>query len=153
MKTPITPRQISQRMAFSLLIAATAIVVIPVIVIIVQIVVNGAGAISWEFLTQSPSQAGKAGGIFPAILGTFYLMLGTIIVALPLGVMAGIYLSELANPNSQDGHREPGRSTEYRLRSFRPGSIRIIIPIRYVPAGCQPYFSLPGTRYDGYYFP
>ena len=99
MKTPITPRQISQRMAFSLLIAATAIVVIPVIVIIVQIVVNGAGAISWEFLTQSPSQAGKAGGILPAILGTFYLMLGTIIVALPLGVMAGIYLSEYARDN------------------------------------------------------
>ncbi len=99
MKTSIAPRQISQRTAFALLIAATAIVVIPVIVIIVQIVVNGAGAISWDFLTQPSSQAGKAGGIFPAILGTFYLMLGTIIVALPLGVMAGIYLSEYSRDN------------------------------------------------------
>ncbi len=99
MKTSISPRQISQRMAFTLLIAATAIVVIPVIVIIVQIVVNGAGAITWEFLSQSPMQAGKAGGIFPAIVGTFYLMLGTIIVALPLGILAGIYLSEYARDN------------------------------------------------------
>jgi len=78
---------------------ATAIVVIPVIVIIIQIILTGAGAITWDFLTQAPMQAGKAGGIFPAILGTFYLMLGTIIVALPLGVLAGVYLSEYAGNN------------------------------------------------------
>jgi len=99
MNTRMTPRQISQRTAFSILIAATAIVVIPVIVIIIQIVLNGAGAITWDFLTQPPMQAGKAGGIFPAIMGTFYLMLGTIIVALPVGVLAGVYLSEYARDN------------------------------------------------------
>jgi phosphate transport system permease protein len=99
MKTPSPRRQGSQRTAFSLLIAATAVVVIPVIVIIAVIIFNGAEAISWDFLSQSPMQAGKAGGIFPAILGTFYLMLGTIVVALPLGVMAGIYLSEYARDN------------------------------------------------------
>ena len=99
MKTTKAPRQTSQKTAFSFLIAATAIVVIPVIVIIIQIIFNGAGAISWDFLTQPPSQAGKAGGILPAILGTFYLMLGTIIVALPVGVLAGIYLSEYARDN------------------------------------------------------
>ena len=86
-------------MAFTFLILTTAIVVIPVIVIIVVIVLNGAGAITWEFLSQSPIQAGKAGGIFPAILGTFYLMLGTIVIALPLGILAGIYLSEYARDN------------------------------------------------------
>jgi len=96
MKTRVAPRQISQRTAFSLLIVATAIVVLPVVVIIIVIILNGAGAISWDFLTQPPMQAGKAGGIFPAILGTFYLMLGTIIVALPVGVLAGVYLSEYA---------------------------------------------------------
>lgn len=94
-----SPRQISQQTAFTLLVTATAIVVIPVIVIIIQIIINGAGAISWDFLTQTPTQAGKAGGIFPAILGTFYLMLGTIIVALPVGVLAGVYLSEYAGNN------------------------------------------------------
>jgi phosphate transport system permease protein len=99
MKTRMAPRLISQQAAFTLLIAATAIVVIPVIVIITVIILNGAGAISWDFLSQAPSQAGKAGGIFPAILGTFYLMLGTIIVALPVGVLAGVYLSEYARDN------------------------------------------------------
>jgi phosphate transport system permease protein len=99
MKTGMASRQMSQQVAFGLLVAATAIVVVPVIVIILQIVINGGGAISWDFLTQPPAQAGKAGGIFPAILGTFYLMLGTIIVALPIGVLAGVYLSEYASDN------------------------------------------------------
>jgi phosphate transport system permease protein len=95
----IASRQTSQRSAFGLLIVATAIVVIPVITIIVLMIINGSSAISWEFLTQAPSEAGKAGGIFPAIVGTFYLMLGTIIFALPVGVMAGIYLTEYARDN------------------------------------------------------
>jgi phosphate transport system permease protein len=95
----VSKRQLTQRTAFSLLIAATIIVVLPVLAIVIQIIVSGADAISLEFLTEAPSQAGKAGGILPAIVGTFYLMLGTIIVALPLGVMAGIYLTEYARDN------------------------------------------------------
>lgn len=95
----ISKRQLSQRVAFSLLIIATTIVIVPVLVIVLQIIINGASAISWDFLTQAPSQAGKAGGILPAIAGTFYLMLGTIVFALPLGVMAGIYLTEYAKEN------------------------------------------------------
>jgi phosphate transport system permease protein len=92
-------RQLSQRAAFGFLIAATVIVVVPVFIIILQLIINGSSAISWDFLTQAPSQAGKAGGIFPAIVGTFYLMLGTIIFALPLGVMTGVYLTEYARDN------------------------------------------------------
>ncbi len=100
MKTgAMASRQISQQTAFGLLIVATAIVVVPVIVIILQIVLTGGGAITWDFLSQPPTQAGKAGGIFPAILGTCYLMLGTIIVALPIGVLAGVYLTEYARDN------------------------------------------------------
>ncbi|HJX13339.1 MAG TPA: phosphate ABC transporter permease PstA [Dehalococcoidales bacterium] len=95
----LSRRQLSQRTAFALLIAATIIVVVPVFVIILEIIFNGAGAISWDFLTLAPVKAGKAGGIFPAIVGTFYLMLGTIIFALPAGVLAGIYLTEYARDN------------------------------------------------------
>ena len=95
----VSRRHLSQRTAFSLLIVATIIVVLPVLAIVIQIIISGADAISLEFLTEAPSQAGKAGGILPAIVGTFYLMLGTIIVALPLGVMAGIYLTEYARDN------------------------------------------------------
>ena len=92
-------RQLSQRIAFGVLLLAAIVVVVPVILIIIQIVISGAGAIDWEFLSQSPSQAGKAGGIFPAIVGTIYLMIGTILFALPIGILAGIYLTEYAREN------------------------------------------------------
>lgn len=92
-------RQLSQRIAFGVLLLAAIIVVAPVLFIILQIIINGASAISWEFLSQSPSQAGKAGGIFPAIVGTLYLMIGTILFSLPIGVLAGIYLTEYARDN------------------------------------------------------
>ena len=95
----VSSRQLSQTAAFGLLVVATAVIVVPVVIIIMQIVLNSGGAISWEFLTQAPSQAGKAGGILPAIVGTFYLMLGTLLFALPVGVLAGIYLSEYARDN------------------------------------------------------
>lgn len=92
-------RRLSQRTAFALLLVSTVAVVAIALYIILRIAVDGAGTISWGFLTEAPSQAGKAGGIFPALVGTFYLMLGTLIIALPIGVLAGIYLSEYAPKN------------------------------------------------------
>ncbi len=92
-------RKLSERTAFVFLGLATALAALPVLFIIVYTIINGAGAISWSFLTQAPSQAGKAGGILPVIIGTFYLMLGTLVLALPIGVMAGIYLTEYARDN------------------------------------------------------
>ena len=92
-------RHLTQRVAFGLLLGATIVVVLPVIFIIVYMAVNGAPALSWEFLTTPPRMAGKAGGILPAIVGTFYLMLGTVVFALPVGVLAGIYLTEYARDN------------------------------------------------------
>ncbi len=92
-------RYMTQRFAMIMLVLAVLIVVIPIIFIIIYMVTNGYSVISWEFLTQAPSQAGKAGGIFPAIVGTVYLMLGTILFALPVGVLAGVFLSEYARDN------------------------------------------------------
>lgn len=92
-------RQFSQRIAFGLLVLATVVVVIPVLLIIATIIVSGSGAITWEFLSQHPTDAGRAGGILPAIVGTLYLMLGTVIFSVPVGVLAAIYLSEYARAN------------------------------------------------------
>jgi len=60
------------------------------------IFVNGVGVISWDFLTLPPRDSMTKGGIMPAILGTFYLTSGAIIIALPLGVVSAVYLSEYA---------------------------------------------------------
>jgi len=64
--------------------------------IIVDIVVKGMPAMRWAFLTGVPENGGAEGGIFPAIVGTFYLIVGTILVALPLGMASAIFLSEYA---------------------------------------------------------
>src|SRR4030043_102630 len=95
-KTVLNSRRISQRPPFIFLVLATVITVAPVLFIIIYTIVRGGGALSWDFLVQFPSQAGRAGGILPAIVGTFYLMLGTLAFALPIGVLAGIYLTEKA---------------------------------------------------------
>lgn len=63
------------------------------------IAVRGFGFVSWEFLSQPPRAFMTEGGIFPAIVGTFYLTLGAALLAIPIGVMAGIYLSEYAPRN------------------------------------------------------
>jgi phosphate transport system permease protein len=67
--------------------------------IVIDIVIKGIGTISWEFLTQAPSRAGMKGGIFPAIVGTLYLVSLAIVIALPLGMATAVYLSEYAKKN------------------------------------------------------
>jgi phosphate transport system permease protein len=57
---------------------------------------RGYSAINWTFLTRPPREAMTEGGILPCIIGTFGLSIGAIIVALPIGVMAAIYLTEYA---------------------------------------------------------
>jgi phosphate transport system permease protein len=89
----ITPR-ITERIALFLMVAATGIVIFVLGVILWNIIVNGLPAISWEFLTEPPKALGRAGGIYPAIVGTLYLVAGALLLALPVGICAAIYLVE-----------------------------------------------------------
>ncbi|MDP2044488.1 MAG: phosphate ABC transporter permease PstA [Candidatus Omnitrophota bacterium] len=91
--------QRSQRIAFFFLFLATFLIVVPVGWIVVIIIQKGLPAINWQFLTDIPRQGMRSGGIFPAIIGTFYLVLGAIVFALPIGLLAAIYLSEYARNN------------------------------------------------------
>ena len=84
----------SEQVAFCFITAAAIIVVLILVILLQDIVIHGLPALSWEFLTQSPKDLGRAGGIFPAIVGTLYLVFGAILFALPLGVGAAIYLIE-----------------------------------------------------------
>jgi len=88
-----------QKIAFTLLGIASTVVIVPVIVIFVILIQKGLSAINWQFLTAMPRMGMRAGGIFPAIMGTLYLVAGTILVALPLGLLAAIYLVEYARKN------------------------------------------------------
>ena len=91
--------QRSQKIAFFLLFLATLLIVLPVGLIVVIIVQKGLPAINWQFLSDIPRQGMRTGGIFPAIVGTLYLVLGAIIFALPIGLLAAVYLSEYAKDN------------------------------------------------------
>ncbi|MGL5376917.1 MAG: phosphate ABC transporter permease PstA [Cetobacterium sp.] len=72
------------------------IAVVPIILILSYILYKGLPAMTWEFLTEVPKRGMRAGGIFPAIVGTIYLTLGTIAVSVPFGVFTGVYLVEYA---------------------------------------------------------
>ena len=87
-----------ERIIFLLLKLSALAVVLPVALIVYFLVTRGAGAMSWEFLTQAPRDGMRAGGIMPAIVGTLYLILGTAMFALPVGVLSAIYLTEYARP-------------------------------------------------------
>jgi phosphate transport system permease protein len=94
-----TDRKITQRLGFGLLTLMAVATVTPIIMIIGYIIVQGAPAISLEFLTAFPRDGMRDGGILPAIIGTFFLTLGTAVFAVPLGIGAAIYLAEYAPDN------------------------------------------------------
>ena len=68
--------------------------------IISFLIIRGYKVIDWKFLTGLPSRGMTEGGIFPAIVGTFYLIIGSITVSLPLGVFSAVYLEEYAKPSA-----------------------------------------------------
>lgn len=91
--------QRSQKIAFFFLFLATLLIVLPVGLIVVIIIQKGMPAINWQFLSDIPRQGMRTGGIFPAIVGTLYLVFGAIFFALPIGLLAAIYLSEYSKDN------------------------------------------------------
>lgn len=87
---------VAEKVAFSVFRALSAFIVTILIVLLAFITIKGAGVMSWDFITTPPSDGMKGGGIWPAIVGTFYLMVGSALFAFPLGVMSGIYMHEYA---------------------------------------------------------
>jgi len=92
-------RYLKQNIWYSVLLFLSFIVIAFVFGIIIYLIVKGGPALSWEFISQKPRLGMREGGIMPAIVGTLYLVLGTIIFALPIGVFSAIYLNEYAARN------------------------------------------------------
>jgi len=93
------PRYTTQKIAFSLIVAAGISVVIPLVLVIAYIVAQGIGALSWEFISAMPRNGMREGGILPALVGTVWLTIGTALTSIPLGVGAAVYLAEYAPDN------------------------------------------------------
>lgn len=92
----IKRRKLAQNSAFALFRIFSYSIVVILFLILGFILIKGFGVINWDFITQAPSDGMTKGGIWPAIVGTFYLMIGSAIFAFPIGIMSGIYMSEYA---------------------------------------------------------
>jgi phosphate transport system permease protein len=90
----------TQRTGIVALSIVMALVIVPIVLVVGAIVAQGLPAINGEFLTTAPRDGMRAGGIWPAIVGTFWLTIGTAIFSVPLGVAIAIYLSEYARDNT-----------------------------------------------------
>jgi len=89
----------TQRLMRVALGGMTGILILPVVLILGTLIWKGAPVISLEFLFTSPTNGMTAGGIFPALLGTVFLVVVALLASVPLGVAAAIYLSEYAPDN------------------------------------------------------
>jgi plastocyanin len=77
----------------------TLLLITPVLLILGTLIAKGGGAISWEFLFTAPTDGMRSGGVFPALLGTVWLVTVALLLSVPIGVFAAIYLSEYAGDN------------------------------------------------------
>ncbi len=85
----------------ALTLTATIIIILMLVVILGNVLIGGIGTISWEFLSKAPEQGLEAGGIFPAIIGTVFLVILMVITGVPVGVLTAVYLSEYTRPDSK----------------------------------------------------
>jgi len=92
-------RKLTQRLGFAGLTLAALITVFPIVLVVAYVFWEGSPALSLQFLVEMPRDGMRAGGIFPAIVGTFWLTIGTAIISVPLGLGAAIYLAEYAPEN------------------------------------------------------
>ncbi|MEZ4241243.1 MAG: phosphate ABC transporter permease PstA [Myxococcota bacterium] len=93
---PLTARRRNERIVAALLLMATLTAALPAVGVIGLLVVKGAPALSFTFLFTMPISGMTAGGIWPAIVGTIWLVGVSLAFAVPVGVLAGVYLSEYA---------------------------------------------------------
>lgn len=92
-------KRIKQALAFTIFKLMSYFVVAILIIILGFIITKGIGVISWDFLTKAPEEGMTKGGIFPAIVGTIYLVIGSSLFSFPIGIMSGIYMNEYAAGN------------------------------------------------------
>jgi phosphate transport system permease protein len=98
--TGLTKRKLrAEKIAHAVFGAMAVAILVPLVAIVAYLVVRAWPALSWRFITDVPENGMRGGGIWPALIGTVYLVVFSLLVAAPIGVMAGIYLNEFARDN------------------------------------------------------
>lgn len=95
--TDLNERNRRRELAFKLFFGAmTLLLIAPVVIILVTLTVRGGSALSWEFFFEGPTNGMTAGGIFPALIGTLWIVVVALVASVPFGIAAALYLSEYA---------------------------------------------------------
>ena len=87
---------LAEKIAFGTFKLLSGVIVTVLFVILAFIIIKGASVLNWDVITPPPTDGMRGGGVWPAIVGTFYLMIGSALFAFPLGIMSGIYMHEYA---------------------------------------------------------
>lgn len=99
-ETPLNARDKKVQALFRMLfMLMTGILILPVLIILATLIHKGGSVLSIDFLFTAPTDGMTAGGIFPALLGTVWLVAVALLISVPIGVAAAIYLSEYAPDN------------------------------------------------------
>ena len=93
-------RRAADTIATALTGSAVLFILAIILVVMISIVKGGHEHFTWDFLTQAPEEGMTKGGIFPAIIGTVYMTMLMSLMAVPVGTITAIYLSEYAKPGS-----------------------------------------------------
>lgn len=91
--------EIKQSMAKWLFFGMSVAMIIPLITIIIYLIWYAAPSLNWQFLIEVPKEGMRQGGIWPAFVGTLYLVIISLAIATPIGILAAIYLNEYARDN------------------------------------------------------
>ena len=92
-------KQRSEKIARGIFALMVACIVIPLFLIVGYLIKEGVSLINWEFLTTNPIGGMRKGGIWSALLGTFWLVIVSLCISAPIGVLAAVYLNEYAKDN------------------------------------------------------
>ena len=95
--TPHVRRKLwTERSAQLVFAAMAALIVVPLLLIVAYVIVKAMPSLSLGFILEPPREFQTRGGIWPAFVGTLYLVVVSLMVAAPIGVLAAIYLNEYA---------------------------------------------------------
>jgi phosphate transport system permease protein len=99
-ETPLThKKRRREKIAQGIFAVMVACIIIPLVLIVGYLVKEGISLISWDFLTTNPVGGMRKGGIWSALLGTFWLVIVSLLISAPIGVLAAVYLNEYARDN------------------------------------------------------
>lgn len=127
--------QTADRIATGFFYAGAGIVVLILAGLIGYILYHGVGSIDWSFITSPPQNMSEGGGIGPQIFNSFYLLFLTMLITIPIGLLAGIYLAEFAKPGKVTEAIRLSIETLTSLPSIVVGLFGLLIFVNYTGWG------------------